>query len=161
MLLFPPRVEVGKATKALVRTCRLLTNGFTAQTTIRGFYFKDRSQLDVILNMFIPNDGFWIKPYHKYEPINFSWPNVKNEMWLEFGKIDRGGNWIPSIPNEATHVGLYFWDCGIIHLIYRNGVIMNIERKIGKRLYYFVVKKLPFKVDAVDVEGHRYYGDDE
>ena len=160
MLLFPPKVEVGKATKALVRTCRLLSYGFTAQTTIRGFYFKDRSQLDTILKAFIPNENFWNKPYHKYEPVNFNWPNVNNEMWLEFGKMERG-NWVPCIPNEATHVGLYFWDYGIRHLIDGNDALMTIERKIGKRYYYFVVKKLPFVVDAVDVEGHRYYGEDE
>ena len=157
MLLFPPKVEVGKATKALVRNC-LLSYWFTAQTTIRGFYFKDRTQLDTILKMFIPSESFWNKPYLKYEPVNFNWPNVNNEMWLEFGTLDRGV-WKPCIPNEATHVGLYFWDYGIKHLIDGNDVLMNIERKIGKRYYYFVVKKLPFKVNAVDVEGHRYYGD--
>lgn len=159
MLLFPPKVEVGKATKALVRNC-LLSYWFTAQTTIRGFYFKDRTQLDTILKMFIPSESFWNKPYHKYESVNFNWPNVNNEMWLEFGTLDRGV-WKPCIPNEATHVGLYFWDYGIKHLIDGNDVLMNIERKIGKRYYYFVVKKLPFVVDAVDVEGHRYYGEDE
>ena len=160
MLLFPPKVEVGKATKALVRTCRLLTYRFTAQTTIRGFYFKDRTQLDTILKMFIPSESFWNKPYHKYDPVNFNWPNVNNEMWLEFGTLDRGV-WKPCIPNEATHVGLYFWDYGIRHLVDGSDVLMNIERKIGKRYYYFVVKKLPFVVNAIDVEGHRYYGDDK
>lgn len=161
MLLFPPKAKLGKATKALVRTSMRLTYGFTSQTTIRGFYFKDRSQLDTILKMFIPSESFWNKLYHKYESVGFSWPNVNENMWIEFGKIDNRGNWVPSIPNDATHVGLYFWDYGFRHLVDTNGVLMNIERKIGKRYYYFVVKKLPFKVDAVDVEGHRYYGDDE
>lgn len=157
MLLFPPKTKVGKATKALVRTCRRLTYGFTSQTTIRGFYFKDKTQLDAILKMFIPSESFWGKPYHKNEPVNFSWPNVNENMWLEFGTLD--GVWKPCIPNEATHVGLYFWDYGIRHLVNENDVLMNIERKIGKRYYYFVVKELQFKVDAIDVEGHRYYGD--
>ena len=149
-MLFPPKVAIGKATKSLVRTSMRLTYGFTSQSPIRGFYFKDKTQLEAILKGFIPSESFWNKPYHKNEPINFSWPNVNENMWLEFGKIDRGGNWGPSIPNEATHVGLYFWDYSISHLVDHEHDVLNIERKIRKRRYYFVVKELPFKVNVID-----------
>lgn len=157
-MLFPPKVELGKATKANVRHCRRLTSRHSTQIKIRGFFFRDKNQLDTILKMFIPSEDFWTKPYHKYDPITFDWPNVNENMWLEFGKMNHG-NWIPCIPSEATHVGLYFWDYGISHLVDHEHDVLNIERKIRKRRYYFVVKELPFKVDAIDVYERRYDGE--
>ena len=72
-MLFPPKVELGKATKANVRNCRLLTNRDTTHVGIRGFFFRDKNQLETILKMFIPSEDFWSKPYHKYDPITFDW----------------------------------------------------------------------------------------
>lgn len=156
-MLFAPDIELGKATKAKVQNCRYLTDRFTTQIKIRGFYFRDKNQLDTILNMFIPNKDFWEKPYHKNSKVTFAWPNVNENMWLEFGKLVRGV-WTPCIPDEATHVGLYFWDYGFSYLVNHDDEVLNIERKEGKRYYYFVVKKLPFKVDVVDVYDYRYDG---
>lgn len=157
-MLFPPKVELGKATKANVRNCRFLTNRDTMQVKIRGFFFRDKKQLDTILNMFIPNEYFWNKPYHKNDPVTFDWPNVHENMWLEFGKMVHG-RWVPCIPAEATHVGLYFWDYGVSYLVDHVHDVLNIERKVRKRRYYFVVKELPFKVDVIDVFERRYDGE--
>lgn len=157
-MLFPPEVELGKSTKATVRHCRFLTDRFTTLVKIRGFYFRDKNQFDTILKMFIPSEDFWTKPYHRNDPVTFAWPNVYNNMWIEFGKMVRG-KWSPCIPAEATHVGLYFWDYGFSYLVNHDNEVLNIERRIGRRYYYFVIKKLPFKVDAVDVYDCRYDGE--
>lgn len=44
-MLFPPKVELGKATKANVRHCRLLTGRHTTRIKIRGFFFRDKNSL--------------------------------------------------------------------------------------------------------------------
>lgn len=157
-MLFQPKIELGKATKALVRYCKFITDRDTTQVNIRGFYFRNKDQFWNILYEFIPDKEFWNKPYHKYSRTTFDNPNVNENMWLEFGHFEYG-NWTPCVPEKATHVGLYFWNYGIRNLVNHSDEVLNIERKVGRRTYYFVVKELSGKVDCVDFFGRRYDGD--
>lgn len=157
-MLFQPKIELGKVTKALVRYCKFITERETMCCNIRGFFFRDKNQLDAILYGFIPDKDFWVKPYHKYSRTTFDDPNVNENMWIEFGCLEHG-NWTPCVPEKATHVGLYFWNYGIRNLVNHDHDILCVERKVRKRTYYFVVKELSEKVDTVDFFGHRYDGD--
>ena len=81
--------------------------------------------------MFIPSEEFWAKSYHKFDPVTFDWPNVNENMQIEFGKMVRG-SWTPCIPAEATHVGLYFWDYRFSYLVNNDDEVRDYIKEINQ-----------------------------